>query len=228
MKNKIYEIKKLYVISLSMIILLLSMSLLQANLGTYKQNDCIPIITNLNTSAVNISVLASPSPNSTILLSNVAMTKIGNSFNYTFCNTSKLGAYTYGYCDFEGNCYSNDFLVTSTGYSPSISQSVTMFIIIAILMIVIVLFFIFGITSNYIPIKITCLSLSVILIVFTIGYILQMANITIGEFTSLTNGFTPLYIIFITLLIGGGIGIIVYLIAMVFQQFQKTKYGIGE
>ena len=82
-----------------------------ASLGTFKQGECVPIITVLNVSGVNISILTSPSPSAEVLLTNQIMTKIGNSFNYTFCNTSKFGTYTYGYCDSVGTCYSNDFTI---------------------------------------------------------------------------------------------------------------------
>lgn len=114
-------------------ILLLSFS--SAYLGSYKQGECIPIVTNLNASAVNITVLTSPTPNAQILLSNVEMTKSGSAFNYSFCNTVKLGTYTYGYCDSSGNCYSNDFDVT-----PSGNNNILGFFILIIVMIYAVAF----------------------------------------------------------------------------------------
>lgn len=217
MKNKITLM--LVIITLMMVI-----PMINADLGTYPQNSCIQIKTILNSTTANISSISYP--NSTIILTNQAMTKVGSTFNYTFCNTSTLGTYVYDYFDDKGNVYVNDFTITSTGYEASISQSITMFIIIGILIIAIILFFLVGMALDYIPFKILFLSLAVILIVFTIGYILQIANITIGEFKSLTDGFTPLYVTFITLLIAGGIGIILYLIASVFKTFQKTRYGI--
>ena len=214
------------IIIMFFIVTMMMVSLASADLGTFKQNDCISIKTILNSSSVNISTISYP--NSTMILSNQVMTKIGNTFNYSFCNTSVLGKYIYDYFDEHGNVYVNDFTITPTGYQASISQSMTMFILIGVLTLTIILLFIFGISTRNIPSKIACLSLSVLLIVFTIGYILQIANINLGEFTSLTNGFTPLYVIFITLLIVGGLGIIIYLIVTVFQNFQKTRYGIGE
>jgi len=97
-----------------------TMSNVSASLGSYKQAECIPIITALNSSYVNITTITSPTPNPEILYSNVVMTKQGNAFNYTFCDTTKLGTYTYGYCDDIGNCYSNDFEITSTGNNKSL------------------------------------------------------------------------------------------------------------
>jgi hypothetical protein len=112
--------KKLNII---MIILCMIIPLASASLGCFKQNDPVPIVTSLNTSSVVISVLLSPSPLSEILLRNATMEKYGYAFNYTFLNTSKLGTYSYGYCDAEGNCgYSNDFIITPTGFCQTTSQ----------------------------------------------------------------------------------------------------------
>lgn len=124
-------------------ILLLSFS--SAYLGSYKQGECIPIVTNLNASAVNITVLTSPTPNAQILLSNVEMTKSGSAFNYSFCNTVKLGTYTYGYCDSSGNCYSNDFEITISGKPAPDGTVLTVFGILFLLLFCGLLYF--GITS---------------------------------------------------------------------------------
>lgn len=106
MKNKILLI--------SMIAFIISMSLASGFLGTFKQGNCVPIVTVLNSSYATISVLTSPSPNPQIILTNVSMVKDGDSFSYIFCNTSKQGFYTYGYSDDKGNVYSNDFEIRET------------------------------------------------------------------------------------------------------------------
>lgn len=106
-----------------------------AQLGTFRAGDCINVVTNLNATAVNISGITSPSPNQSILITNAVMTKSGNLFNYTFCNTSQVGIYTYGYCDNAGNCYSNNFEVTKTGSAFGISDAVIYGIILAMALI---------------------------------------------------------------------------------------------
>ncbi len=107
-------------------------SLVSANLGTFAQRECVPIVTNLDAEAVNISILTDPTPNPTILLQNTKMTKSGTSFNYTFCGTNKTGTYTYGYCDNDGTCYSNDFEITPSGYGNS-GATIAFFIVIILL-----------------------------------------------------------------------------------------------
>lgn len=118
MKGKLFLI---FVLGLFLI------SIVGANLGTFKQKECVQIVTNLNTSSVNISGITSPSPIQEILITNQEMTKDGTFFNYTFCNTSKTGVYTYGYCDFSGNCYSNDFIISFSGNNTDFELGIILF-----------------------------------------------------------------------------------------------------
>ncbi len=118
-----------------LIFLVLAMPIITASLGTFKQNDCVDIKTILNTTSVNISTISNP--NSTLMLSNKAMSKNGLTFNYTFCNTSVIGKYIYDYFDIEGNVYVNDFEITTNGEKVSLSNII---IVIAFLIISIILF----------------------------------------------------------------------------------------
>jgi len=130
--------KKLILILMGLFLI----SLVSGGLGTFKQDGCVDIKTILNTSAVNISTINYP--NSTIAVSNKAMTKNGLTFNYTYCNTNALGVYIYDYFDEDGNVYVNDFEITGNGReNPSGSVSVLfiiLFIISAIGLIYIVLY----------------------------------------------------------------------------------------
>jgi len=197
------------------------------------QNNCVSLRQTC-TNCTYVLLTSIQYPNQTVLYINGLMTKIMNDYNYTFCSTDLLGTYTINTCgDIDGSnpCYSPppyQLIITPTGFEASQSQTNIMIIIIASMFILIILFFIFGLKSDFMPLKITFLSLSVLLIVFSVGYILNMANENLGEFTTLTSGFQPLYIVFIGLLGAGGIGIILYLIVVTFQAFHKTKYGIGE
>jgi len=121
------EIKNKKNILLLLTIGIFLIGITSASLGTFKSGECIQIVTNSNSSAINISGITSPSPLPEIIVTNKQMTKSGNFFNYTFCNTTKLGSYTYGYCDNLGNCYSNDFEVTETGDSFGIPQALLLF-----------------------------------------------------------------------------------------------------
>lgn len=103
------------ILAIILVLTILGVGGVSASLGdNFKSGECMQIVTNLNATSVNISVLTSPPPNPQILLRNVVMEKAETSFNYTFCQTSKLGKYTYGYCTDTGDCYSNDFSVKNT------------------------------------------------------------------------------------------------------------------
>lgn len=115
-----YKILTIFLFSILLI------GLVNASLGTFKQNECVNIKTILNTSTVTLSTLSYP--NSTLITSNKAMTKNLLTFNYTYCNTTELGTYIYDYYDAEGNVYVNDFIITYTGKQIT-SQEMAIYII---------------------------------------------------------------------------------------------------
>lgn len=117
--NKDYFVVALFVLML--------IPLATAGLGTFKQNSCVDIKTILNSSWANISSISYP--NSTVAYSNVGMTKSGQTFNYTFCNTSDMGTYTYDYFDNNGDVYVNDFIVNFNGSDAPSGTLVAIFIV---------------------------------------------------------------------------------------------------
>jgi hypothetical protein len=122
-KVNVYKVKKnnnlMQTKLISLIILsIFLVSFVSANLGTYKQGDCVNIKTILNSSSVNISTISYP--NSIVVISNQIMTKQGQTFNYTFCNTSNLGTYIYDYFDSNGDVYVNSFDVTPSGFTDTL------------------------------------------------------------------------------------------------------------
>lgn len=134
---------------LFVLLMLLFINLGGSSLGFYKSGNCVNIKTILNTTAVNISTLSSP--DSTLLLSNAEMTKIGYTFNYSFCNTSALGTYVYDYFDAAtGDVYVNDFIISATGQDLSSAKATSYVIIFIIAFIVFLGFLLIGI---YLPSK---------------------------------------------------------------------------
>jgi hypothetical protein len=90
---------------------------ISANLGTFKQNDCVNIRVLSNCSSVDL-VEIDDGTNTYII--NSAMENLGGqTFNYSFCNTSKLGTYAYSWdedcVDCSGGLCGNSFEVSSTG-----------------------------------------------------------------------------------------------------------------
>jgi len=122
------------------IMFLLMIGLAQASLGTFKQYECVNIIVPLNTTNVNITNIATPSPNSQIILTNQAMTRNENLFNYSFCSTNKTGIYTYGFCNIEGDCYSNSFEINPIGKISTSILNNPYLLILGLLGLILVLF----------------------------------------------------------------------------------------
>ena len=95
------------------------------SLGVFKKDNCITLKQTCgNCTYVNItSVLY---PNSTQILGQQNMTRLGTDYSYNFCNTSELGTYiVLGKGDVDGSdtVFAYDFTVTRTGEELSIASS---------------------------------------------------------------------------------------------------------
>jgi hypothetical protein len=207
------------------ILILFITPLLSASYGTYKQNECINLIqTCSNCTYINVSNVLYP--NSSIAITETPMTKSGKSYNLTFCNTDSIGTYIvngFGDVDGEDTVWAYDFKISKTGYEVSNSQIILTLIITGLIFLIALMFFIFGLKIENIGVKVFSLSFTVILMVFLIGYLSTIINNFLTEFTFITDSFTPLYIIFITLLSVGGIGLILFLIYIAFDMFYKYR-----
>ena len=129
MKNK--KLNKIYFLTaflISIIFLQLTFVSAVTNLGVFKQNECIELIqTCSDCTYVNISSVLYP--NSTQALGQVAMTKLGTTYNYSFCKTSLLGKYIVnGYGDDAGvvSVWAYDLEVTTTG--NNINNTIPLFL----------------------------------------------------------------------------------------------------
>jgi hypothetical protein len=102
-----------------MLAIILVLPLINADLGTFKQNTCVNIRV-LNNCSSNTLVEVSNNNNTFIL--NANMTDLGGqTFNYSFCNTSKTDTYTFSW---SPSCYDcalvncgNSFTITPSGFS---------------------------------------------------------------------------------------------------------------
>ncbi len=118
-----------------------------ARLGEFVAGECVNIRTVSNSSAVNISSISFP--NTTVAVSNQVMTQNGNTFNFSFCETSDLGTYVYDFCEIEGNCFVNDFLITPNGDVLTTGSSIVYILLIIINLIFLTLFSLVAIKAPY-------------------------------------------------------------------------------
>jgi hypothetical protein len=113
-------------------------------------------------------------PNSTLLLNDVAATKQGTRYNYTFCNTTSPGIYLVnGLGDIEGvnTVFSYDFEVTYSGYYIDNTLKLSVIIICALL-IAVCTFFTFYIETG---LKFVFLLITFLLIPFTMNILFNLA-----------------------------------------------------
>jgi len=89
------------------------------SLGVYKQNDCI-ILKQICSNCTYNNITSIISPNGVQIVNQVAMTKVGTDFNYSFCSTNVIGDYIVnGKGDLDGQvtAWSYSFTITPTGDS---------------------------------------------------------------------------------------------------------------
>jgi hypothetical protein len=164
-------------------------------------------------------------PNNSILNLNRLMTKSTNDYNYSFTPNS-LGEYSYITCcnpDGTDTCVGITFIVTNTGYETTTSKSIIILVGLAIMFLIGILLFLFGL-YNLVPIvKIFTIGLAILIIAYSVGYGLNTMNNSIGEFTNLIDSFNSLYILLTILLAVGGMGLILFLISFVLKSWNKTR-----
>lgn len=202
----------------------------QTSLPPVKQGDCALLQQTCDSCTfVNISSVIH---NNQTLLSNVAMFKDGTFYFYTFCNTTSLGEYIYNTVgDPMGNIVTQpvNFNVTPSGFELTTANTVIMFFILAVLVLITIVMYGFGLTNKNKPLKFFFLSLSVLLTMFIIGLVLVMSNIGIGEFANLNGVFNSVFILGTILLGAGVVAGVVYVIKYSFEQFYKSKgYEFGD
>ena len=84
-------------------------------------------------------------------------------------------------------------------------------------------FFVFGLFSKSVPVKIFALSLSALLLLLLIGANLSLLQNEVTGFTNFANTFSAVYYVFIYLIGAGAIGLIVWLIYYGLRTFNKVR-----
>ena len=129
--------KKLMLLLIAGMFLISLTSASISNLRSQEQGNCVELIQNCPDCTYN-NISRVIYPNSTDALSNVAMQKDDTSYNYTFCDTNVLGTYRVnGYGDIGGTkkTWNYIFEVTPTGFTFGESESILIFALLAVLLI---------------------------------------------------------------------------------------------
>jgi len=180
------------------------------SLGTFKQNNCINLIQTCN-NCTSVNITSVLYPNSSQIISEAIMQKVGTMYNYTLCNTSILGNYIVnGVGDIDGiiTTWNYDFIITPSGSMQTTAQGISS---IAIIVLVLALTCIFGylgwrLMNNdlTIPIGIFFIVLALLFLVYNVWLLY--------EFKLNYTGSTPdagipqtIFVIFMTIL---GVGLL--------------------
>lgn len=111
-----------------------------ASLGTVQQNECMTIRVLANCSSVNLTEVSSVNQSFII---NSEMTKNGQTFNYSFCDTQSLGVHTFSWDNYCVDCSvygcGNSFEVTYDGNEVNLQRSVLSLGLVSILTLLFVL-----------------------------------------------------------------------------------------
>jgi len=132
--------KTIYLVFLLFFVIINGVFAVQETLGTFKNGECIDLLQTCATcSYVNFTSIVLP--DSTIISGDFEGTKIGPTYNYTFCNTSMLGTYTVnGIADLEGTLDSFSYYFNINPSGTYINQgTATIFISVISILIILIL-----------------------------------------------------------------------------------------
>jgi hypothetical protein len=152
-------------ILLVFVLSLFIISLSSASLGIFKQNTCVDIRVLANCTTVN---LVEVNDGSTTYIINSAMTNLGGqTFNYSFCNTSKLGTYSYSWDNTCVDCATdncgNSFQVTTNGNPKAEGILIVVFTIIFIAIFFFGLLYFMKVLGNVLRIDMDIIDLTVLI-----------------------------------------------------------------
>ena len=176
----------------------------------------------------NITII---DPQESILVLNQEMTRNSTLYNYTLTTEQSLilGEYRTDICCTnvsDSECSEFFYEITPSGargISPG--EGSTLLGILIILLFSTAFFLLLGIFSKNEPSKVFLVSLSILLMIGTLGFGVTVMQQLFGIFTGLITGFGTFYRVLIILLAAGGMGLVLYLLRLGFLFFQDRRLG---
>ena len=174
----------------------------------------------------NLTIL---SPSQIIITDNVPMlgTGIYRNFSMTEDNQSVNGIYESTVdctnITFSG---SNTFFyeITPNGSKP-IDEGQGLILLGSIFFLIIISCSVgfMGIKTTSTTISISFLAFSTLIMVFTLGLILNILELSFGTFSSIISNYSTIYVLFITLIVAGSIGLIAYIIVVALNFYWRLR-----
>jgi hypothetical protein len=197
--------------------------------GTYPINSNVSLIFSCqNSSYLNISRV-STYPNSEVIInSEKSATRINSVYNYTIpaSNNSIIGTYIVNYhCDVNGidTPSVSSYDINNTGFQFSTGDAMILILAFVAIGILVLIFFTFGIKQENPVLKIFCLAMATMFLVFLFGYGYNMFNLLLGKYPAMSSGLSNIYVVLIALLTVGGIGLVVWLLYFAMTMWWKHR-----
>ncbi len=198
------------------------------SLGTFKLGNDVNLIQTCSNCTFN-NITSVLYPNSTQTIGEFEMTKKGTVYNFTLSsgNVTELGNYIVnGFGDLDGvnTVWSYIFIVTQSG-AEQINQGegIVLFGIIIILILATMFFLISTIYIENPAFKIFLGSLSVLMLIATMGFGVTIMQQIFGIFTNIVSSYTLFFRLFMVLLGGAGISLVLFLVVFAMKLFNKSK-----
>ena len=201
-------------------------SISASSLGTFQKGECIELYQFCD-DCTYVNLTSITFPNSSLAYFNTQMTKTNSNFNYTFCDTSTRGDYSYTVCGDKGGsntCENIEFSITEGGDNFDLPQAIMVLAQFGL----VALFFGIGLTFKKEKWKLRTFFFIIALLMGVI--FLNSIRIIIGTSTNLSKmgnvslilGIVVLLFMFLYLFINALIEVFYY-----FKNKQNMKWEIG-
>ena len=109
--------------------------------------------------------------------------------------------------------------------SPPIDTGQGFLIISGILALIVISIFLafLGVRSNNVSIHLGFIFLSVILLVYTVGLVFNTIALSFGTFGGIVSNFSTVYVLFVTLLGMGVLGLIIFILVLALRKFSEMR-----
>jgi len=174
----------------------------------------------------NLTVL---SPLQNIIIDNVEMLgdSVYRNFTMTEENQSSNGIYESTIdCSNSSLSGSNTFFykVTPNGSEP-IDEGQGLILLGSIFFLIVMSCCIgfMGIKSTNTTVSLSLVSFSTLIMVFSLGLILNILELSLGTFSDITNNYSTIYVLFMILMVAGAIGLITYIIVVALNFYWRLR-----
>lgn len=164
-----------------------------------------------------------------LIVNNQTMLDGGTYWNFTL-NSSQTD--TNGFYETTVDCENSSlsgsntfyFQITPNGSAPiDFGQGLIFFTSILFLVVFSTFIGFLGFKSTNTTIRLSFLAFTTILMVFTLGFILNVIELSFGTFSGIISNYSSIYILFIALIGVGMVGLIIYLIVITLNYYWQMR-----